>query len=48
MERQLMVSHDFNLKVTYLVLEFIHSKKKSTSEHLFWCFRLSQMEDSIQ
>ena len=25
-----------------------HSKKKSTSEHLFWCFRLSQIEDSIQ
>ena len=25
----------------------IHSKKKSTSEHLFWCFRLSQIEDSI-
>ena len=22
--------------------------KKSTSEHLFWCFRLSQIEDSIQ
>ena len=26
----------------------VHSKKKSTSEHLFWCFRLSQIEDSIQ
>ena len=26
----------------------IHSKKKSTSEHLFWCFRLSQIEDSIR
>ena len=25
-----------------------HSKKKSTSEHLFWCFRLSQIEDSIE
>ena len=25
-----------------------HSKKKSTSEHLFWCFRLSQIENSIQ
>ena len=25
-----------------------HSKKKSTSEHLFWCFSLSQIEDSIQ
>ena len=25
-----------------------HSKKKSTSEHLFWFFRLSQIEDSIQ
>ena len=24
------------------------SKKKSTSEHLFWCSRLSQIEDSIQ
>ena len=23
-------------------------KEKSTSEHLFWCFRLSQIEDSIQ
>ena len=23
----------------------VHSKKKSTSEHLFWCFRLSQIED---
>ena len=28
--------------------ETVHSKKKSTSEHLFWCFRLSQIEDSIQ
>ena len=26
----------------------VHSKKKSTSEHLFWCLRLSQIEDSIQ
>ena len=26
----------------------LHSKKKNTSEHLFWCFRLSQIEDSIQ
>ena len=26
----------------------IHSKKKSTSEQLFWCFRLSQIEDCIQ
>ena len=26
----------------------LHSKKKSTSEHLFWSFRLSQIEDSIQ
>ena len=26
----------------------MHSKKKSTSEHLFWCFRMSQIEDSIQ
>ena len=26
----------------------VHSKKKSTSEHLFWCFRLSQIEDSIE
>ena len=25
-----------------------HSKKKNTSEHLFWCFRLLQIEDSIQ
>ena len=25
----------------------LHSKKKNTSEHLFWCFRLSQIEDSI-
>ena len=23
-------------------------RKKSTSEHLFWCFRLSQIEDSIE
>ena len=23
-------------------------RTKSTSEHLFWCFRLSQIEDSIQ
>ena len=29
-------------------LTHIHSKKKSTSEHLIWCFRLSQIEDSIQ
>ena len=27
----------------------LHSKKKSTSEHpFFWCFRLSQILDSIQ
>ena len=26
----------------------IISNKKSTSKHLFWCFRLSQMETSIQ
>ena len=26
----------------------VHSKKKSTLEHLFWCFRLSQIEDSTQ
>ena len=26
----------------------LHFKKKSTSEHLFWCFRLSQIEDLIQ
>ena len=26
----------------------VHSKKKSTSEHLFWCIRLSQIEDSIE
>ena len=26
----------------------LHSKKKSTSEYLFWCFRLSQIEGSIQ
>ena len=26
----------------------MHPKKKSTSKHLFWCFRLSQIEDSIQ
>ena len=25
-----------------------HSQKKSTSEHLFWCFRMSQIEYSIQ
>ena len=25
-----------------------HSKKKSTSEPLFWCSGLSQIEDSIQ
>ena len=25
-----------------------HSKKKNTSKHLFWCFRLSQIENSIQ
>ena len=26
----------------------VHSKKKSTSEHPFWCSRLSQVEDSVQ
>ena len=26
----------------------LHSEKKSTSEHLFWCFRLSQIEVSIE
>ena len=26
----------------------LHSKKKSTSKHLFWCFRLSQIENSIE
>ena len=25
----------------------VHLKKKSTSKHLFLCFRLSQIEDSI-
>ena len=30
------------------LIEIIHSKKKSVSEHLFWCFRLSQIEDSIE
>ena len=25
-----------------------HSKKKSASKHLFWCFRLSQIANSIQ
>ena len=33
---------------TWCTNQIIHSKKKSTSEHLFWCFRLSQIEDSIQ
>ena len=34
----------------FLILpcNLVHSKKKSTSEHLFWCFRLSQIEYSIQ
>ena len=26
----------------------VQSKKKSISEDLFWCFRLSQIEDSIE
>ena len=47
--------YHFN-KVKYFILRLlgisfifcIHSKKKSTSEYLFWCFRLSQIEDSIQ
>ena len=26
----------------------VHTLKKSTSEHLFWCFRLSQIEECIQ
>ena len=30
------------------VSNWLHSKKKSTSEHHFWCFRLSQIENSIQ
>ena len=30
------------------VIHEVHSKKKSTSEHLFWCFRLSQIEASIE
>ena len=30
------------------VARALHSKKKSTSEDLFWFFRLSQIEDSIQ
>ena len=34
--------------MNFLFLVFPHSKKKSTSEHLFWCFRLSQIENSIQ
>ena len=32
----------------YTVHVYIHSMKKSTSEHLFWCFRWSQIDDSIQ
>ena len=34
--------------VTAIAGEFgpVHSKKKSTSEHLFWCFRLSGPQDS--
>ena len=36
------------LLVVYMFGTDLHSKKKSTSEHLFWCFRLSQIEDSIQ
>ena len=31
-----------------MIISYLHSKKKSTSEHLFWCFRLSQIEDSIE
>ena len=26
----------------------MHSEKKSTSKHIFWCFGLSQIEYSIQ
>ena len=28
-------------------LQVTHSKKKSAFKHLFWCFRLSQIENSI-
>ena len=42
------MANRLNDKKSLFELNRIHSKKKSTSEHLFWCSRLSQKEDSIQ
>ena len=39
---------DLSTFTYHLQLSNIHSKKLSTSENLFWCFRLSQIEDFIQ
>ena len=36
------------LSVVLVILMCSHSKKKSAPQHLLWCFRLSQIEDSIQ
>ena len=45
----LLLSHCLTLSHRiYAALARAYSKKKSTSEHLFWCFRLAQIEDSIQ
>ena len=33
-----------DIQINYVAtLQRLHSKKKSTSEHLFWCFRMSQI-----
>ena len=38
----------FRCDLTMSTYPGAHSMKKSASEDLFWCFRLSQTEDSIQ
>ena len=37
----------FRTRLSLLRLQ-MHYEKKSTAEHLFWCFTLSQIEESIQ
>ena len=47
-EGQLHLLHITLHGLAFLISLALHSKKKGTSEHLFWCFRLSQIEDSFQ
>ena len=38
----------FDRSAGAIAFPLLHFKKNSTSEHPFWCFRLSQIEDSIK